>query len=169
MLLKEPLSVDKSERLKQKVENLEFQMFRLQDNLKVIAKKWTILGFEQLDNEEWVIVSLFDDGHVCKIMLNTNDKAYRGNWDFSIQAQYENDFTIHIGDIKGEANRGFGSVCMTYLKDYASDQNIQLIKGDIASRDWSHLDRLTHFYKKHEFHIELDFEDKSGSILCYPN
>ncbi|KGA98723.1 hypothetical protein BALCAV_0202930 [Alkalihalobacillus alcalophilus ATCC 27647 = CGMCC 1.3604] len=163
------MSTDKPELLKQKVEDMEFQMLRLQDNLKKIAQKWHILGFEQLDNEEWVIVSLLDDGNVCKIMLNTNDKAYRGTWDFSIQAQYENDFTIHIGDIKGEANKGFGSICMDYLKDHACLHNVQVIKGDIAKRDWNHLDRLIHFYKKHDFTVELNREEQSGAIACYPH
>jgi GNAT superfamily N-acetyltransferase len=153
------------EELEQNLEELEFQVFRMQENMKEIAKKWQIIGIEQTKEEKWVIVSIVDDGHACKIMLNDCDSAYRGHWDFSIQAKYETQSTIHIGDIKGEENKGYGSICMDYLKEHAIDQNVQYIKGDLAKRDFDHLDRLIHFYEKHNFDIEVDYEDQSGEIL----
>ncbi|KHF40431.1 hypothetical protein [Halalkalibacter okhensis] len=157
------------EELEQDLENLEFQMFRMQANVKEIAKKRQILGIEQTKEEKWVIVSIVDDGHACKIMLNDCESAFRGSWDFSIQAKYEDQSTIHIGDIKGEENRGYGSICMDYLKEHAQDQNVQYIKGDLAERDWDHLDRLIHFYEKHDFDIDVDHENQSGSIVCQPH
>ena len=157
------------EELKQNLEELEFQVFRMQENMKEIAKKSQIVGIEQTREEKWVIVSIVDDGHACKIMLNDCDSAYHGHWDFSIQAKYENESTIHIGDIKGEENKGYGSICMDYLKEYAQEQNVQYIKGDLAKRDWDHLDRLIHFYEKHDFDVEVDHENQSGSIVCQPH
>jgi hypothetical protein len=47
---------------------------------------------------------------------------------------------------------------------HAKDQNVQYIKGDLAKRDWDHLDRLIHFYDKHDFEIHVDYDDKSGEI-----
>ncbi len=152
--------------LEQNLEELEFQLFRMQENLKEIAKKWQVIGIERTRNEKWVIVSMFDDGHQCKIMLNQCEAAYRDVWDFSIQAQYTDPFTIHIGDIKGEENKGYGSICMKYLKEHAKNQNVHFIKGDLAKRDWDHLDRLIHFYEKHDFKIEIDHENHCGSITC---
>ncbi|GAF64518.1 hypothetical protein BTS2_1411 [Bacillus sp. TS-2] len=163
MLLTKPSS------LEEKIEDMEFQFYRLQDNLKKIAKQWKVLGFEEYQDNKWVVVSVVDDANVCKIMLNTCEQSFLGHWDFTIQAQYLNDYTIHIGDIIGEPNKGFGSICMRYLKEYASSKNIQIIEGDIAKRDWGHLDRLTHFYKKHRFQIELDNENKQGKIICNPH
>ncbi|WP_332631516.1 hypothetical protein [Halalkalibacter flavus] len=155
--------------LEQNLVDLEFQMFRMQANVKEIAKKRQILGIEQTKEEKWVIVSIVDDGHACKIMLNDCESAFRGSWDFSIQAKYEDQSTIFIGDIKGEENKGYGSICMDYLKEHAQDQNVQYIKGDLAERDFDHLDRLIHFYDKHNFDIEVDHENCSGSIVCQPH
>jgi GNAT superfamily N-acetyltransferase len=157
------------QKLEQELEDLEFQVFRMQENVKEIAKKWQIIGIEQTKEEKWVIVSIVDDGQVCKIMLNDCESAYRGVWDFSIQAKYEDQSTIHIGDIKGEENKGYGSICMDYLKEHAKDQNVQYIKGDLAKRDWDHLDRLIHFYEKHDFDVEVDYENCNGSIICQPH
>lgn len=57
---------------------------------------------------------------------------------------------------------------MNYLKEVAKEQNIRYITGDIAKRDWDHIDTLVHFYKKHDFHIDIDKETKSGEIVWQP-
>ncbi|MFC3884514.1 hypothetical protein ACFOU2_13760 [Bacillus songklensis] len=150
--------------LKKDLEDLEFQLFRMQDNLKEIAKKGQVIGIDQSKEDKWVIVYAVDDGNSCKVMLNECESAYKGVWDFSIHAVYFDDNAIHIGDIKGPANKGYGSICMNYLKDIAKEQNIPFITGDIAERDWDHLDRLIHFYEKHHFRVSVDRETKSGEI-----
>lgn len=150
--------------LKESLDELEFQVFRMRENLKKIAKKCQIIGIEQTKEEKWVVLYTEDDGNTCKIMLNDCETAYKGKWDFSIQGEYLDDRTIHIGDIKGPANKGFGSICMKYLKDFARDQNIPLITGDIVERDWNHVDRLEHFYIKHNFRVNIDHDNKSGKI-----
>lgn len=152
--------------LKEEIEDLEFQMLRMQDNLKEIAKKWQVIGIEQTKENNWVIVYLADDGETCKVMLDDCTTAFRGTWDFSIQAYYADEERIHIGDIKGPENKGFGSICMNYLKEIAADQNLQTITGDIVKRDWDHKERLVHFYKKHDFQVKIDKETKSGAIKC---
>ncbi|WP_419095812.1 hypothetical protein [Halalkalibacter suaedae] len=156
------------EQIKEEYEDLEFQLFRMQQNMKEIAKQQQVLGIEQTKDEKWVIVSLVDDGYSCKILLNECESAYRGNWDFMIQAKYDDPSTIFIGDIKGEENKGFGSICMDYLKEHALDQNIRCIKGDLAKRDWDHLDRLIHFYEKHDFDIVVNEAEQSGEIYWNP-
>lgn len=154
--------------LREDLENLEFQLFRMQDNMKEIAKKWKIIGIEQTYENSWVIIYVLNDGNSCKIMLDDCETPYKGIWDFSIQAYYSDNNTIHIGDIKGDANKGFGSICMDYLKVLAKEQNIQYITGDLAERDWDHLDRLIHFYEKHNFQVEVDYINKSGEIKWNP-
>lgn len=156
------------ETLIEEMENLEFQMFRMQENLKEIAKKWTVLGIDQTKEEKWVIVYSSDDGNVCKIMAHDCDEAFRGKWAFSIHAQYKHDYHVHIDDIRGEENRGFGSVCLKFLKEYTTDQNIHTISGDISNRDWDHLDRLIHFYKKHRFHVDVEHSQQKGEIYWHP-
>ncbi|MGO4886839.1 hypothetical protein ACJ2A9_03695 [Anaerobacillus sp. MEB173] len=158
---------DKHE-LKQELEELEFQVFRMQENLKEIAKKWQVMGIDQTNEEKWVIVYSYDDGNLCKIMLCDCETPFQGTWDFSIQATYSDENQIHIGDIKGEENKGYGSICMDYLKEVAFEQNIQYITGDLAKRDWDHLDRLVHFYEKHNFQVDIDHKDKSGEIVWNP-
>lgn len=153
--------------LKENLNDLEFQVFRMQDNLKEIAKRWEVIGIEQTSEDKWVIVYTAKDENTCRVMLNDCEAAFKGNWDFCLQAEYTNDDKIHVGDIKGPANKGYGSICINYLKEIAKDQNIPYITGDIAPRDWDHVDRLKHFYRKHEFKVSLDHESKSGEIVWY--
>ncbi|MBM7622086.1 GNAT superfamily N-acetyltransferase [Bacillus tianshenii] len=156
------------EEIKKELDELELQMFRMKENMKEIAKKWQVIGIDQTKDDTWVVVYTNYDNHSCKIMLNDCESAYRGQWDYSIQATYKDEDTIFIGDIKGPENKGFGTICMNYLKEVAKEQNIRYITGDIAKRDWDHVDRLVHFYKKHDFHIDIDKDAKSGEIVWQP-
>lgn len=54
-------------------------------------------------------------------MLNECIKVYRGVWDFVIDGVYEDNYMIFIGDIKGFVNKGYGFVCMNYLKEVVVD------------------------------------------------
>ncbi|WP_245628126.1 hypothetical protein [Shouchella shacheensis] len=111
-----------------------------------------------------MIVSKMEDGLIVQLMLNTCDKPYRGKWDFALRAQFANDHSLFIGDIKGEPDKGFGSICMQYLKDEARKNN-QQITGNLAKRDWDHLDRLTYFYKKHKFRVTINEKEQSGAVV----
>ena len=63
--------------LKNDLDNLEFQIFRMQDNLKEIAKKGQVIGIDQSKEDKWVIVYAVDDGNSCKVMLNDCEAAYK--------------------------------------------------------------------------------------------
>ncbi|WP_416150523.1 hypothetical protein ACM26V_06010 [Salipaludibacillus sp. HK11] len=152
----------------QEYENLEFQMFRMSENIKQIAKKWTVLGIDQTKEEKWVIIYSSDNGDICKIMAHDCEEPFRGKWAFSIHTQYKEDHRIHIDDIRGESNRGFGSVCMKFLKEYTKDLNVHTISGNLSHRDWDHIDRLLHFYKKHEFTVDIVESEKKGEIFWHP-
>ncbi|MFB5661156.1 hypothetical protein [Alteribacillus sp. HJP-4] len=164
LLAKEESTKDPSE-LKEELDNLEFSMLRMQDNVQKIAKKSRVLGVDQTKDDKLVVVYTPEEPGTCKIMLNDSDSAYQGKWDFSIQATYADEETIHIGDIKGPADKGYGSVCMKYLKSLAADQNIPFITGDIAERDYGHVDRLIHFYEKHGFDVTVNHAQKTGDIM----
>ncbi|WP_096435008.1 GNAT family N-acetyltransferase [Alteribacter populi] len=167
LLLQDETNKTKDELIQEK-SDLEFQMFRMQENIKKIAKRWHVLGIDQTKEDQWVILYATDDGETCKIMLHDCKTPFHGKWEFSIHAQYTDQNTIHIDDIRGEKNRGFGSVCIRHLKDYAQEQNIQYLVGDIAKRDWDHVDRLVHFYEKHHFQVTLHPVQKSGKIIWNP-
>jgi GNAT superfamily N-acetyltransferase len=145
------------------LKDLQFQMYRMQENMKEISKKSTVLGIDQSKDDDWVIVHSIDDGQTLKIMLNDCKSAYRGVSHFSLIASIREE-SIHIGDIKGPHNEGYGSICMAFLKEKARDRNLAEITGDIAPRDWDHVDRLVHFYEKHHFEVEIDHSSKSGAI-----
>ncbi|NGP46522.1 hypothetical protein G4V62_16790 [Bacillaceae bacterium SIJ1] len=152
-------------------DSAEFQLFRIQQNIKDIAKegKQEVLGLEQDKYDEWVVVSRRTDGLIFEIRLNSCKTSYRGQWDFMLTGEYTKEGTLWIGDIKGEVNQGFGSICMAYLKEQAEEYNAWRIEGDLAKRDWGHLDRLIHFYQKHGFDVQLDEETYSGSICWRPS
>ena len=52
-------------------------------------------------------------------------------------------------------NQGFGSILLTTLIDIANKRNINRITGEIARVDIDHIERLVHFYKKHNFEVTM--------------
>ncbi|WP_078553703.1 hypothetical protein [Bacillus alkalicellulosilyticus] len=149
-------------------ESLEFQMFRMREKIKDIALKWNVVGIEQTTQNKWVIVYTMEDEKMCKIMLTDCEKPFSGIWDYCMDIEYQDPSTILIKDIKGEENQGYGSICMKQVKHIAQNRNAQFIIGDIVERDWDHLDRLIHFYKKHDFFVDINHEQKSGQVLWNP-
>jgi hypothetical protein len=154
-----------TEENKRDLEEMEMQVLRMQNDMKRIAKKWDVVGIDQTKEENLVIVYKSEEKERCNIMLNDCDSTFRGVWDFSLQALYPDEDRIHIGDIKGPENKGYGSICIEHLKEIAIDKNIPYITGEISERDWDHLERLMHFYEKHNFKVEVDYNSKSGNII----
>ncbi|MCF6137408.1 hypothetical protein [Pseudalkalibacillus berkeleyi] len=160
LLVREPFA-DESNR---DLEEMEMQVFRMQDDIKRIAKKWDVVGIDHSKEDNLVIVYKHEEEERCNIMINDCESAFRGVWDFAVQALFPDRDRIHIGDIKGPENKGYGSICIDYLKELAQDKNIPYITGDISERDWDHLERLIHFYEKHNFTVDVDYEEKWGHI-----
>lgn len=168
--LEENKSKDK---IKDELDKLEIQLFRMRQNIKEIAKKWEIVSIDQTNDFNWVVIYADKGKEACQIMLHDCDAAFRGKWNAAIQANYKDGNTIHIADIKGEQNKGYGSILMNHLKEVAQEENCQYITGDIVERDFDHVNRLRHFYSKHNFDVEIDHEEQSGEIvwvrgsICY--
>lgn len=164
------LTVEKDKiELKQELDSLEVQLFRMQNSIKEIAKKSDVISIDQTQDDNWVIIYADKQSNSFQIMLHECTKPFRGNWDSAIQAEYKNTSTLHISDIKGEQNKGFGSVLMRHLKEIARDENKQYITGDIVQRDFDHVNRLKHFYSKHYFDVKIDYQEQYGEILWINN
>lgn len=166
--LREKLLQKRKNELFDETREMEIQMLRLQDNIKEVAKKARILGIEQTKNGEWVIVYFSKQKRSWKIKIKDCESAYLGHWDFCMETIFTKNHTFHIADIKGPENRGYGSICMQYLKDMAIEENASLVTGDIAERDWDHLDRLVHFYQKNNFKVSVDEDHKCGELEWSP-
>ncbi|MDY0395278.1 hypothetical protein RWE15_13665 [Virgibacillus halophilus] len=82
-----------------------------------------------------------------------------------MQAEYKGSNTLHIAAIKGEEDKGYGSILMHHLKEKARQENIQYITGDLVKRDYDHVDRLMYFYEKHSFDVTVDHDEKCGEIV----
>ncbi|WP_404451074.1 GNAT family N-acetyltransferase [Virgibacillus necropolis] len=152
--------------IKEELDTLEIQLFRMQNNIKEIAKKWEIISIDQTNDNNWVVIYADKGTEACQIMLHDCDAAFRGDWNAAIQAEYKNENTIHIADIKGQQNKGYGSILMNYLKELAHNENVQYITGDIVERDFDHVNRLMHFYRKHNFDVKIDHTEQYGEIIC---
>ncbi|SFB05403.1 hypothetical protein SAMN04488072_10687 [Lentibacillus halodurans] len=153
--------------IRDKLDTLEIQLFRMQENMKNIARDADIVGIDQTDHEEWVIIYEHKDAKTCQIMLHNCSKPYRGKWHSAIQAAYKGHQNLHIADIKGEENKGYGSVLMKHLKEEARKDNVPFITGDIVKRDFDHVKRLKHFYSKHYFDVTIDHEAQCGEIVWH--
>jgi ribosomal protein S18 acetylase RimI-like enzyme len=77
-----------------------------------------------------------------------------------LKAFFNDEFTeISLADIEIEeylSNHGYGSILLSTLIEIAEKRNINSITGWISSVDSDHIDRLVHFYKKHNFEVILD-------------
>ena len=63
--------------------------------------------------------------------------------------------TIHIVGIEGGKGSGHGSVAMTHLLDFAKENGIKRITGNLTTSDIDdHKERLFRFYEKHGFSID---------------
>ncbi|WP_430788849.1 hypothetical protein VBD025_02125 [Virgibacillus flavescens] len=151
--------------IKEELDTLEIQLFRMQQSMKEISKKWEVISIDQTHQNNWAIIYCDRDSDACQIMLHDCQSTFRGSWNAAIQAKYKDENTLHIADIKGDQNKGYGSILMNYLKEQAKEENVQYITGDIVKRDFDHYDRLKHFYRKHEFDVTIDHEEKCGEIV----
>lgn len=149
------------------LENMEFQVFRMRENMKEISKKYEIVGIDQTKQDHWVIVFKDVDDEQAQLMVNDCEGPFKGHWDSCMQLEFKDERTVHINDIKGPEDQGYGSILMNHLKDLVKEFNYQYITGDLVERDWDHLNRLTHFYEKHNFDVEVDYDHQKGEIIWY--
>ncbi|WP_243292793.1 GNAT family N-acetyltransferase [Bacillus sp. FJAT-47783] len=77
-----------------------------------------------------------------------------------LKAFFNADFNmISLADIEIAeplSNHGYGSILLSNLIQIAKARNINNISGWISNVDSDHLDRLVHFYKKHDFKVSLE-------------
>lgn len=153
------------EEIREELDQLEIQVFRMQQNMKEIAKQAEIVGIDQTKDDNWVIVYAKEEADTFQLMLHDCRQAFRGDWHSALEVAYRDANTLHIAEIKGETNQGYGSVLMNHLKEKAKEENIRYITGDLVERDYDHVDRLTYFYQKHNFEVSFDHEEKCGEIV----
>lgn len=165
--------INSIDNLREIVDNLEERFFVLQEFIEYFrSKSCEVIGLEKI-NDEWIVLYKLDTGTSLYIMLNKLEK-FRPDWNFGILSSVYSDFHyksekqfkyVHIGDIQGyEKNNGYGSLLMKYLQKEVVKQNFTHIQGEIVSRDWDHIDRLEHFYKKHGFTVKINCDIENGEI-----
>lgn len=83
-----------------------------------------------------------------------------------LKAFFNEEFTnISLADIEIEeplANNGYGSILLSTLIQIAKAKEVNSITGWISKVDSDHLDRLVHFYKKHDFKVSLEEKNKDS-------
>ena len=63
-------------------------------------------------------------------------------------------------------NRGIGSSLLRFMENWARDNGVNKLIGDLSGVDAEHIDKLNHFYKKHGYEFQLDIaKEKTHSIL----
>lgn len=164
-LFLEKEEVKTKDELKKELDTLEIQLFRMQENIQKIAKDAEVMSIDQTNDNDWVVIYADKKEETCQLMLHNSKRPYRGNWNSAIQAEYKDNQNLHIADIKGEENKGYGSLLMKHLKEVAREDNIQYITGDIVERDFDHVERLKHFYYKHNFDVKIDHQEQYGEII----
>ncbi|MFP3919504.1 GNAT family N-acetyltransferase [Lysinibacillus telephonicus] len=73
-----------------------------------------------------------------------------------LSAKFNDEETIELCDIEviGEnEGRGYGTILLNSLINFAIDNSIKTILGWISYADKDHFDKLDYFYKKHGFNV----------------
>jgi GNAT superfamily N-acetyltransferase len=86
-----------------------------------------------------------------------------------LKAFFTEDFTeIDLADIDIKehlSNKGYGAILLRKLIDIAKGKSVSRISGWISSVDIGHIERLTHFYKKHGFEVIINEDVVSGNKI----
>lgn len=171
---------------KERYERLQKRNWDLEDQLKAISdcninkeKLIQLLNQFILDKSEILLSIQADkDGIYNLVALRESEgsnlfeiKIYNAQRGLHspvciLAPEYTSTNNIFIEDFTGTPNHGLGSMAMEALIKLAKEKKINSIKGKITYGDYvDHIDRLTHFYTKHGFHISLDEKSKTGKIV----
>ena len=117
-------------------------------------------------------IKIYKDDKIFNISLIIKNKTYYNSMRCTLYQELK---TIHIGDIcirddrslepwnhTKFVNKGYGTLMMSELLNFAKENNYKKITGNISNVDnnteWDphHRERLIHFYKKFGFKILPD-------------
>ncbi|WP_222433897.1 GNAT family N-acetyltransferase [Planococcus sp. CPCC 101016] len=123
----------------------------------------TLLLYRQLDNH----LPREKQRHIF-LKLRIVSKIKRFYPEPVLKAFFNEDYTkIELSDIdikESMVNLGYGSILLNGLIQIAKHRNVTFISGWISEVDRNHIDRLVHFYEKHEFEVILHEEKNSAKI-----
>ena len=136
-------------------------------------KGFEVLSVTQTEKANLIMYRLFLDDipeeEEIRIFIGISVITSKGRSgrDPMLKAFFENNFTtISLEDIEmadSFINQGLGSMLLNALLDIAKKRNIRRITGEISRVDIGHIERLVHFYEKHNFEVILC----SGSTDVY--
>ena len=124
-----------------------------------------ILSTIQKENANLILYRKFydetpkDEVEYIFIGISVITSKGRSGRDPMLKAFFKNNFTtISLEDIEmadSFINQGLGSMLLNALLDIAKKRNIRRITGEISRVDIGHIERLVHFYEKHNFEVIL--------------
>ena len=115
--------------------------------------------FKRNDEQIYIEIKNLNGFLMVNLFVNNKRRAY-------INCSIENDIIL-IGDIRHESvkyyNRGYATKMMEGLINYAKENGLAEICGNLSVVDLEHKDRLHHFYEKFGFDIKLytDLKDNT--------
>ncbi|MPM60284.1 hypothetical protein SDC9_107135 [bioreactor metagenome] len=136
------------------------------DQIDIIKNKgFEVLSVTQTDKANFIMYRHFFDDipeeEDMRIFIGISVITPKGRSgrDPVLKAFFQNNFTtISLEDIEmadSFINQGLGSMLLNALLDIAKKRNIRRITGEIARVDIGHIERLVHFYEKHNFEVIL--------------
>lgn len=145
-----------------------------QDDIEIVhqilsEKNRVIVGEADNKDGEHVFVVQSRNGKSIDFMLYSNKYKSINNHPRIMATYtnvYENNPYVNIVDILVvDNNSGNGSILMPYFIEYCrNNTDAKKIKGLLSSVYSGHFDRSIHFYKKHEYVVELNENGSSGGI-----
>lgn len=146
------------------------------EHIKMLKNKgFEILSTIQKENVNLILYRQFNDetpkDEVEYIFIGIRPITQKGipGRDPVLKAFFKNNFTaISLEDIEmGDSlvNQGFGSILLTTLIDIANKRNINRITGEISRVDIDHVERLVHFYRKHNFEVHMCSDHTDNRII----
>ena len=126
---------------------------------KILRRKTGSLNVEVELNDGLLIIRCMLNGEECARILCVVESAS----------------TILISDIwhrnkKKDYNKGYGTLMMEFLIQYANNNNYECVYGNLSDIDLDHKERLHHFYRKFGFSV-IEYSETQKTfygkvILC---
>ncbi len=144
---------------KEKIKNIDFMLEREIRNIEEDPEK-NILTVLNKDGEHIIVYRYVfypeEKYGMFYIALKVINKRGIVLNRIRLSANYIDGETLEICDIEvfGEnEGRGYGSILLQSLINFAQENSVNTITGWISQTDKNHFDKLDYFYKKHGFSV----------------
>lgn len=134
--------------------------------LSKVLETEELIGIKTVGDLNCAIFLQKDESDKYTLNAKELENITKGSLGQLIITIYDDDFKIiKIDNFEVEKeNRGIGSLLLDNLFKLGKRYNVVYIKGDLSNVDAADFDKLSYFYNKNGFEVELNEDKATGTI-----